>query len=766
MGANEGNYSRDMFDESKQYVGIRQQVGVPVVDADVNDADDIYRNLVRRCYQDTVGDGSPNAGFNIIEATVTANNFEIQGGDGTLDGAGVLVREGLRGIIPDVGLDYISSDKRLKPQVTGVSALVLTDSAANYIVNELAGRTLTPDVDNPGTTYTIASNTATTITVTAGDMTGDTAAKKFYRVELSTPGSPRHDVVWSDFFIDEWNSDEDTDLEHNLGSLITAALRNKLRTVVHVREGAPTLWTPSDYTDSDGRLHYTEKLASLNRIASANILNAQIVDARPPLLSMAAINAELVQSRTADARRTDGGGPNYAQLDNRLDSMDDEICDARGSTSFLATRLAVALQADGNVKSSYITSAMILNNEILDADINSSAAIQQTKSAASASVNDSFAGATTTLEDDLNEIRTKIKDLKGTANWDTAVTDTLEGVVGEVQTARGSQADLDTRLDVSLNEDGTLKALGISGALPRLASEQPLIMQPQDAGWNTVYRLHGFRGYLKGDYASGNPPTIFVDYNVSHSAYPLDVTFGGGAGPGGRDNKASSGIAVQDWYHVYLIGKADGSIHLVYSDGSQNQNPWATGPDLSAGTYDFPLNGWVYWKFLGSCRNRQGGTWDIVPGRKVGNHVQWENAHRQFTIGFPSGLTQWSLYNRMPPTSMRVNLMTFQWSETVAIADVFIRTASVGSGAGETALMHDPNTLTDPNAETWKHWNSAGGNSGSGAFRNMTTFWVDTDDYQRIDYWSSWGGAGVAEWALWVLGYEEFVDAEALEATF
>lgn len=50
-----------------------------------------------------------------------------------------------------------------------------------------------------------------------------------------------------------------------------------------------------------------------------------------------------------------------------------------------------------------------------------------------AGLNDSFVGATTTLLDDLNKLRTVVKDAKGTAAWDTANTTALFGGVDDLE---------------------------------------------------------------------------------------------------------------------------------------------------------------------------------------------------------------------------------------------------------------------------------------------------------------------------------------------
>lgn len=62
-----GDFSRDTFDRLKHYVGVRLQQGVPLLDADWNETDDIRRYEVQAFLKWFVGDGVPagNDGFRI-----------------------------------------------------------------------------------------------------------------------------------------------------------------------------------------------------------------------------------------------------------------------------------------------------------------------------------------------------------------------------------------------------------------------------------------------------------------------------------------------------------------------------------------------------------------------------------------------------------------------------------------------------------------------------------------------------------------------------
>ncbi len=80
--------SSDTFDPLRRYVGVRLQQGVPIVDADWNELDDIRKFEVRAFLKWFVGNGVPegNDGFR-IEGTGLDNDFVIRSGiTGTPDG--------------------------------------------------------------------------------------------------------------------------------------------------------------------------------------------------------------------------------------------------------------------------------------------------------------------------------------------------------------------------------------------------------------------------------------------------------------------------------------------------------------------------------------------------------------------------------------------------------------------------------------------------------------------------------------------------------
>jgi len=86
-----GNFSRETFDRLKHYVGVRLQQGVPIVDADWNEQEDIRRDELRTFLKWFVGDGVPlgNDGFRVTPV-VGQNNFEIASGRCLVEGWDVI----------------------------------------------------------------------------------------------------------------------------------------------------------------------------------------------------------------------------------------------------------------------------------------------------------------------------------------------------------------------------------------------------------------------------------------------------------------------------------------------------------------------------------------------------------------------------------------------------------------------------------------------------------------------------------------------------
>jgi len=307
MGASTANISRNMYNEAERYIMNLVQQGVPWVDADDNSQSQGFVNQIQRLIQNTFGNGAPegNDGFK-IEGDGSSNDFTVKGGDGTNEGSGRFWCGGYPAmLLSDV--DFLGAIDSLAGKgadeithvSTGLTETVLTDSAANFTLdadgstnaNNLAGRILVPDISQPAKTYTIVSNTKTTITISGTMLTDGIQAGSNYQIKMSTPsGSDRSDYVFLDVYLDEIGADEDPNLYHTLGSNIEAQVRLKLIQNIIVDQGqlattdfrgSGTDWKENGGTwvDADGRRHYTQLLAEIERYNAQDAINAvDVVD--------------------------------------------------------------------------------------------------------------------------------------------------------------------------------------------------------------------------------------------------------------------------------------------------------------------------------------------------------------------------------------------------------------------------------------------------------------------------------------------------------
>lgn len=72
--ANFSNNGIDTFDPDNDYIGIRLQQGVPLLDRDWNELEDIRRHVERMLARHYIGEGTPDGGFGITALQPTADN--------------------------------------------------------------------------------------------------------------------------------------------------------------------------------------------------------------------------------------------------------------------------------------------------------------------------------------------------------------------------------------------------------------------------------------------------------------------------------------------------------------------------------------------------------------------------------------------------------------------------------------------------------------------------------------------------------------------
>jgi hypothetical protein len=238
-----GNFSRETFDRLKHYVGVRLQQGVPIVDADWNELEDIRKYELRAFIRWFIGDGvaEGNDGFAIF-AVGDSNDFGIRGGDGTAEGAGHILVD---------GWDAVNESDM---QYTGQALFNNNDLATEWGVDPIP--------------------------------------------PLTTPAANRTDLVYIDVWEREVDSTEDPDHLVNPAIGIETAVRLKREWAVRVVEGSTTLPTPAEG-------HSFSTLAHLSRTGgSANIGAGDIADQRQTGINLATLEANItgLESEIATAR--------------------------------------------------------------------------------------------------------------------------------------------------------------------------------------------------------------------------------------------------------------------------------------------------------------------------------------------------------------------------------------------------------------------------------------------------------------------------------
>lgn len=231
-----GNYSRDTFDRLKHYVGVRLQQGVPLIDADWNEQEDIRKFELRAFLKWFAGNGVPrgNDGFLIMAAAGTTNNFDIRGGNGTAEGAGRCIVEGLD-VMLESTMRYSSQPLHNNPALAG-----------QWGVSPIA--------------------------------------------PLTTPAADRLDTVYLDVWEREVDGSEDTDLINPTIGL-ESCVRIKREWAVRVAQGSLSPPAP-------GAGHVFYPLARLKRPGgNAAIASAMIEDLRTTGINLADLAAEIADAR-------------------------------------------------------------------------------------------------------------------------------------------------------------------------------------------------------------------------------------------------------------------------------------------------------------------------------------------------------------------------------------------------------------------------------------------------------------------------------------
>lgn len=187
-----GDFSRSTFDRVKHYVGIRLQQGVPLVDADWNELEDIRRFEVEAFLKWFVGDGVPagNDGFRILAAA--------GGGAGTIRLSPAAT--GTPG--SSISVDLSASTAAAALGFTAVNR----QAARGPAPARLTGDAVQPFALTPGMTLVVAANGAPPQTVTFttsgfADLGAATAAEVAAAVNAAANRVTASAGTGNDFFV-------------------------------------------------------------------------------------------------------------------------------------------------------------------------------------------------------------------------------------------------------------------------------------------------------------------------------------------------------------------------------------------------------------------------------------------------------------------------------------------------------------------------------------------------------------------------------------
>ena len=244
MSGSSPNISLDSFDFAKYYDGLTLQMGVPVMDSDWNEQNDIRR--IHEIVQNMATIGSiklstavySSCGFDLLESVSdTTNNFKIYGGWAMVEGVLVPTTIGT----PPADIDYIDQIMFTgKVSAIGGGSTYIEDTSKNYLASHsLVGCRLIPTsgTDN-GIVFMISVLTSSTRLTLSGGV-GNILADDTYEIRpplLTTPGTDRVDYAYIQVWFDDINDVEDPNIV-NPGVLIETCHRVKRSWCVRVAEG-------------------------------------------------------------------------------------------------------------------------------------------------------------------------------------------------------------------------------------------------------------------------------------------------------------------------------------------------------------------------------------------------------------------------------------------------------------------------------------------------------------------------------------------------
>jgi hypothetical protein len=298
MPGNTPNISDDTFNFIKAYAKVILQQGVPILDSDWNELQDIIRMARIRQNISALGNCrlAPGSSSNIpgfvLRGNGSVNNFYFTPGLACVEGVIVPSEHGVAEPSSDVWYDG-NDNYMMEGTVTTVGSGRITDEHTVYelFMDVVGCRIRMTSGAELGSTFIISDRYSATKLQLAGG-TGSIAPGDTYKMlppPLTTPVSPRNDEVYLQVWFDDINAEEDTDLL-NLALGMEPSHRDKLRSVVRVAEGGVTPTTPDPYSLG---VRYM-KLGVLERTSSSSIASGQVETSPNAVLKAGKGSADII----------------------------------------------------------------------------------------------------------------------------------------------------------------------------------------------------------------------------------------------------------------------------------------------------------------------------------------------------------------------------------------------------------------------------------------------------------------------------------------
>jgi microcystin-dependent protein len=131
--------TRDTFLSTKHYDKLIEQEAVPVIDADINEMQDIQRNRLHALILQTIGDGFVDNGFKIV-GSGASNDFSIKAGNGFVNGR-ISVKE--TDETYNIQADYAAPTALTTPSISR------TDTVYLHVYEEVIDGAQDPNIIDP-----------------------------------------------------------------------------------------------------------------------------------------------------------------------------------------------------------------------------------------------------------------------------------------------------------------------------------------------------------------------------------------------------------------------------------------------------------------------------------------------------------------------------------------------------------------------------------------------------------------------------------------